>query len=152
MNDLRSSTRGLDLPPATVRELPTPQGPARVEGHVIGFASSQRKIHTHRPDEDNRRCAACRWSEITIMIPSDRESARRGGCRYIVHTHGPTIVPGEVNLCHLYEVKSAHRIIEILTVRRPGNVYLPKVAALALADAAGFDPSIEDAYVNRAVA
>jgi hypothetical protein len=150
----RLARQRLELPLARLLTLPTPDGDIKVEGHVVGFASSHRDAHAHRSDEIGStvvRCSACRWSEITIIIPTDDE-AEKHNCQYIVHTYGPTIISDEINLCHLYYVRSAHQIIEILTVRRPNNVYLPRVAAIALADAAGYDRSIEDAYVNRAVA
>lgn len=127
-------------------DLPIPRGTETVDGWLIGFASSQRDRHNHPTGSTSNRCSACRWSEVRIFLNNDKSEAR-----YAVHTHGPTTIPGEINLCHLYRTNSAHQIVEILTVRKPNAVFLPRVAAMALAEAAGCDAGIEDAYINRLV-
>lgn len=138
----------------TVFELPVPGGTEMVRGRLIGFASSHRDEHTHPgyehapplgPDTQRRRhCNACRWFEVRIIRDEDGS--------YVVHTQGPSTIPGDIVLCRLARTESPYEVVELLTVRRDGYASLPGHSSRALAQAAMVDPGVATAYVNRAVA
>lgn len=143
-----------------------------IHGRLIGFASSERDIHSHGPNHDfvppGTRCAACRWFEVRIFTvkyeltddcscePDGDEhdmlcgaAAPRG--QYLVLTYGRTVVPGETNKRRAEWVNSPYEIVELLTQHGTSGAFLPKTSARAIAQAAAFDHGIRDAYLNRAV-
>lgn len=127
----------------------------RVVGRLLGFGSSQRADHTHGRgggEPSRRRCPACRWFEIRILRVSEQSQATPGP--YLVHTLGPSTVPGERTFVRSEFAVTAYEVIELCTVRQGerGEPYMPAAAARALSQAAGVDDAIQDAYVNRAVA
>jgi hypothetical protein len=151
--------------------LPTRDGPATVRGRLIGFASSHRDDHNHPGHEfapitnieTNRRahCTACRWFEVRIIQEYDDnydpsrvdvphvDSLCVG---YVVHTLGGSVVPDDTIFCRLARTESPYEVVELLTVRRDGQVMLPGHSARVLAQASHYDEYLADAYVNRAAA
>jgi len=134
-----------------------------VIGRLIGFASSRRPVHVHASQRGSsaERCQACRWQEVRIIFVTGvirgfagNDMEITNGARFVVHTLGPSTVPGERTFSRCEIVQTGYEVVELLTVRRgdKGEPYLPAAAARALAQAAGVDRSIQDAYVNRAVA
>lgn len=74
--------------------LPAGQEICRVRGDFIGFASTQRQQHeghsprTFAPVKSG--CRACRWFELRVFREDPDPE------RYLIHTAGQSIVPGEV--------------------------------------------------------
>jgi hypothetical protein len=133
-------------------KLETADGVFHFHGSLLGEASSQGDTHNH-PDTDyvqrgtdaagrKLKCAACRWHEIDVYRTDDG--------RYVLHTIGETIIPGEKVFEKVYFTPSAYELIELATVRA-NPPYLPRTSAQALAQAAALDAGIRDAYLNRAV-
>lgn len=122
-------------------------------GRIIGKETSEDSRHSHREafvtDVPARAgvkpsCSACRWFEITLYTTDDG--------RYVVHTVGRSVIPGEIDLGRIATTTSAHVVVDLLTVRKPhGESFLPAPSSRALATAARDDEAIEYAYVNRAV-
>ncbi len=144
---------------ATRLELATPQGVVVVRGYVLGQSSSQRDQHNHPPgvqplDEGGRRrCAACRWLETLIIEELDESKPR-----YVIHTVGRSVVPGESDRPRLVRTDSASEVVETLHVSRrrlagdgPEETFIPRPSLLALAQAADSDVDLRDAYRARRV-
>lgn len=122
-------------------------------GRIIGASTSEAPGHNHAGDylsptvatENGRRtkCSACRWLETTLYITD------AGG--YVVHTVGRSIVPGEQDYPRVTFTDSAYEVVELLTVKKSGEPFIPLPSARALAQAADRDDAIQEAYVNRAV-
>lgn len=147
------------------------QPPDHVElyARFLGMGTSHVATHSRHDDDfvpRSVRCNACRWFEARIfrelVLPdgatalddvADPGDVRLGS--YVVHSVGGTVVPGEVPLFRFEEAASPYSVIELMTTRRLTDrgpeAYLAKPSAAALAAAAGFDPQLADAYVNRAV-
>lgn len=143
------TTRDRNLP-WTLR---TPEKTISVVGQLLGHASSHRENHTHETGTVPHRgwkCSACRWFEVTIIKLHEVDAELHGGV-YAVSTEGHSIIPGEIILCRVMFLNSPYEMIEILTARHNGNVFLPAPAARALAQASDIDEKICDAYLNRAV-
>lgn len=120
----------------------------KITGRLIGFATSHRERHSGHSDEFAARgdkCSACRWFEVRIFTVAEQQQ------QYVIHTQGPTMIPGEYVKSRVERAYSAHELIEILTVRQGEKVFLPAASARAIAQAAGSDKHVLDAYVNRAV-
>lgn len=119
-----------------------------IHARLLGVASSERDDHTHEGDrpEPGWKCSACRWLEVRILVTTDRPPV------YVVHTVGRTIVDGETERVTISETTSPLEVVEILTLRRRGQVFLPGPAARALSQAAYRDEELRQAYVDRAVA
>jgi len=126
-----------------------------VDAYLLGFATSEQPQHDENahPEDDTApkrvRCSACRWFEARVFDVSDDENA---GSRYLVHTVGRSIVPGESDRNRVAFTNSAFEVIEVLTVRQGGVPKLPVASGRALAQAAALDEEIAHAFVNRAVA
>ena len=128
------------------------QGTREFAGVLLGTATSEVDQHNH-PDTDyvapgrdeygrKNKCGACRWLESTVY--------RTDGGKFVLHTVGRTIVPGEIDYGRIVDTSSAYELLELATVRA-GKPYLPAPTARALAQAADKDDDVRDAYVDRAV-
>lgn len=131
------------------------------------------------PVPGGTRCSACRWFEARILrvdveysddctcgadplaAPGEPRSARAhtdacgeldARARYLVLTYGRTRVSGETDKRRAAWTDSGFEVVEFLTQRSGGDVFLPTAAARVLAQAAPLDEGIYEAYVNRAVA
>lgn len=138
--------------------LHTPTGDHTFNGRIIGAGTSETAHHNHAEDwlapspsplndgtaaPRRRKCSACRWLETTLY--------RTDMGKYVVHTIGRSIVPGEIDYVRVTFTPSAYEMVEILTVKSGREPYIPDPSARALAQAAEDDDRIQDAYVNRAV-
>lgn len=128
-------------------------------GRLLGTATSQQTGHRDHPGLEfapkGVRCAACRWLTVDIYREyksRDSEGFYGPAIGYVVHTTGPSDVPGEYDYERFNRVASGFEVVEALTVRKPSETFLPPQHARALAQAAGLDDGIAEAYVNRAVA
>src|SRR5688572_5946158 len=89
------------------------------DGVQLGAATSESGFHNHPgdfldatvPPQTGRRtkCSACRWLETSIYLTRDD--------KYVVHTIGRTIVPGEEDRHRVTFTSSAYEIVEVLTVK-----------------------------------
>jgi hypothetical protein len=125
--------------------IPTADGDVVVPGELLGRANSSRLEHNHSTSYVRKgdRCSTCRYTEVRLF---------RDGATYVLVTLGMTIIPGEQIISRIRFLTSPFEVVEVLTVRKPGREpFLPKSAALTLAQAADLDEGIADAYVNRAV-
>ena len=160
-----------------VYSLPDRNGEIVFTGELLGNASSRVEQHVgHRTSTTvdgfligtteiplfaakGDKCKACRWTETHIFrVTEDTFTARTvvghdvpDTVRYLIHTMGPSIVPGEFNKCRTEWASTGHEVVELLTVRTSKSTYLTASSARALAIAAGKDRMLEEAYVNRAV-
>lgn len=132
--------------------LPSGDEVVRVRGRFLGFSTSHTSMHQHhgkRYAPQTVKCRACRWFEPRIF----REIS--GQRRYLIHRTGRSAVPGEVTFTSHEWALSAHEVIEALTTRNRGGgdrtPYLTYPAARVLAQAAGYDSELDQAYVDRAV-
>lgn len=139
--------------------LTTPTGDHTFNGRIIGAGTSEAQHHNHAEDwlapsspaapdtagalPRRRKCSACRWLETTLY--------RTAEGKYVVHTIGRSIVPGEIDYIRVTFTPSAYEMVEILTVKSGREPYIPDPSARALAQAASDDDDVQDAYVNRAV-
>jgi hypothetical protein len=130
-------------------KLPTANEPARVDGRFIGMASSQRETHNRGTEHVNgfapkgKPCSACRWSVFRVF--------REDGGWYAIHHTGMSTVPGETLRFRHERVSTAHEVVESMTTRRNQTAFLTAAAAKVLAQCAGHDIPLRDAYENRAV-
>lgn len=148
--------------------LPTDDGDDVVElrGVFLGLGTSHRPQHYQhrgRHAAPGERCAACRWFEPRIfrelraggqLTPGPTDPTRREALgRYLVHYAGRSVVPGEVTRSRHEWLSGPHEVIEALTTRRVASneVFLTPPAARVLAQAANWDVTLEEAYVDRAV-
>lgn len=130
------------------------------DGRFLGMSSSRREVHEHSGVAAagwGGRCGACRWFEPRIFRetysprgPTDDEPEWG---RYLILFSGRTVVPGETTRTRHEWVRVPHEVVEVLTTRRVATrtAYLTGPAARVLAQAAGLDDELNDAYVNRAV-
>ena len=123
-------------------------------GLFIGMGSTQQYRHrpTHTPPEtwsnpiQDLKCNACRWFELRIFYDENAEC-------YILHFGGRSIVPGESQRFRYERAYTAYEVIDILTSRREDNSqYLTLPTSRALAQAAGFDDDMHEAYTARRAA
>lgn len=139
-------------PHFTIHHIIDKDGIFDVTARLLGFATSHRDRHTnHDPERGYMppgmgRCSACRWIEVKILELSP-ECADEFGGQYIVHTHGRTTVPGEIELCNPFVSSSAFEILDFLTVNRNGNTFVPHASARSLAQAAQYDTNIREAWL-----
>lgn len=123
-------------------------------GKFLGVSISFREQHFgHHGSafaDQGDRCNACRWFEIRLFRVT-------GTKRYVIHYAGVSIVPGETLRAWHQTAHGAHETVEAVTTRRENQdtgepvVFLTRPAARVLAQAAGEDDDLLDAYVNRAV-
>lgn len=139
----------------------------RFTGQLLGFGTSRRDNHNHYPRRfaaKGEKCSACRWLEVYLYrryadeevdlaaTPPTLAKITPVPTDYVVHTVGATDVPGEHRLSRISFTTSAFEVLELLTVRRPGDEpFVAAQASRALAQAASLDRGIRDAYINRAV-
>lgn len=97
------------------------------------------KASTYRP---HKLANGKRWLEMELYKTAEGE--------YIVYTIIASGVEDE-NRYRIRRTRSPFAVIEYLTLLREGKPYLPRDAAILLAEASGSDPDIREAYVNRAV-
>jgi hypothetical protein len=130
-----------------------------VEGTYLGCASSESLRHSPRAHPDTEPwsnpiapCSACRWSEFRIFreeisgVPVDKTP-------YLLHLTGDSRLSGETPRHRIKDMKTGREIVELLTTRRFGKVYLSWAAAQVLAQAAGHDGgALTNAYDSRLVA
>ena len=122
------------------QQLPIAQTAHRVEGRdgEITYFTGVRLGYGTSESADKDR-----WFEVDIYRTADGE--------YVVHTRGCSRLPGEETKRRVVRTTSAFEIIELLTVHHGGKTYIPRASARAIAQAAQWDVSVRDAYVNRAV-
>ena len=130
------------------------QGTTTFHGIILGSATSEDKQHNHPGDylpasaqpAGGKRpsCSACRWFAVALYDDTDTDE-------YVVHTIGRSIIPGEIDYARVSRTQSAYEVVEILTVRQKGAVFIAAPSLRALAQAAALDDDIRDAYINRAV-
>lgn len=137
--------------------------------HAHDAGTETHPIFTNRGE----RCSACRWFEVRIFVVDhaytddctcdvrateanpdpehdhDCGQTEREG-RYLTATYGMTIVPGETPKRRCVWTDSPYRVLEVLTQRNHATTFIPSTSAHALAEAAGHDSGIRDAYLNRA--
>lgn len=133
--------------------LHTETGDHTFTGEVLGTATSEARNHNHdsdflsatTPPVEGRRakCSACRWLETTIYATDNG--------KFVIHTNGRSIVPGEKDYVRVTFTESAYEVVEILTVKGQKEPFIPAPSARALAQAASVDEDMRDAYVERAV-
>ena len=146
----------------------------RIQGRLLGFASSEADQHQHHDPEGfarpGERCSACRWFEVRIFEAQTEQSPgcscgsdgqpHEPGCgweparaRFLVLTYGLSEVPGEVDKRRASWTSSAYEIIEFLTQRGRSDrqAFLPAASARALAQAANWSDEVQQAYIDRAV-
>lgn len=140
-------SRNDGMPPVTSVRLPTSDGGELILHNTIqlGHHTSVRDQHYNHNGIDfapkQQRCSACRWFEVALYrTPND----------YVLWSCGHTIVPDENPRINVNRTANEFTIIELMTVRKGSNVFLPQPSALVLASAAKYDAGIQDAYVNRA--
>lgn len=126
-------------------------------GALIGMITTRRATHIcefpHGHAATSLRCAGCRWFETRVFRLDDVDSLQLANGRYVLHYVGRSIVPGEVDLPRHELVRSGHEVVEAYTVRKRNEPpFITKPGARVLAQAAKYDPDVEDAYVNRATA
>lgn len=131
--------------------LPAPTGEDSAElivrGTFLGMGSSRHlthKFHSGAHADRGGRCGACRWFETRVF----RLSGDRG---YLLYHVGVTTVPGESQRVSSDVARSPEEVLEVYTRRRDGEVYMTAPSARALAQAAGYDADLRDAYRDRAV-
>lgn len=145
-----------------VYSLPDRSGEIIFTGELLANASSRVEQHSGHLTGDfatkGDKCKACRWTETHIFRVTEDTSTNTLNMslptqrtKYLIHTMGPSIIPGEFIKCRTEWASTGHEVIELLTVRTPKATYLPAPSARALAQASGIDRRIEEAYVNRAV-
>jgi hypothetical protein len=127
-------------------------------GALLGHGTSHRDHHNHYPRrfaQRGEKCSACRWFEVAIYRRTTAHDDPTGvtlGHDYVIHTVGWSVIPGEQRLSRVQFTSSAFEIIEMLTVRHQDKEpFIAVQSARALAQAAGVDQAVRDAYINRAV-
>jgi hypothetical protein len=118
-----------------------------IEGRFIGLGSSEHRTHKDHAGEfaeRGGRCGACRWFETRIFKLTD-------GTGYLIYNVGVSLVPDEHHLVTVERARTPHEVVERYTRRRDGEVYLTTPSARALAQAAGYDDGMEDAWATRVV-
>lgn len=119
-------------------------------GRYLGLSSSRRERHNHGSTAhvgSGGRCSACRWTESRIFRSTEDD-------RYLVHTVGRSLVPGETDRIKARWLLTPYEVVAYF-VQRPeggGRPFLTSPADMVLAQAAGHDEDLRDAYENRAVA
>jgi hypothetical protein len=155
----------------------TQQGETTFTGVLATVGTSQTADHTHPVTSNVRaagqllpalpsrrfaakgeRCNACRWFEVSIYVVEDGVARTHDsvghyapGREYVVHTVGQSRVPEEKTFQRVMRTTSAFELVEFLTVRKPGDTFLPEPSARALARLADVYDDVREAYVNRAV-
>lgn len=134
-------------------ELQVSEGPpVLIAGTFLGMSSSRRPTHENHDGSPygtdgtwtttNQRCSACRWFEPRIFVTSEEPHF------FGIYKMGWTIVPDETMRLSYVEAGSAFELIESMAVRRGGKLALPIPARRVIAQAAGYDPEIRDAYLS----
>lgn len=134
----------------------------RFTGRFLGYGSSRQPEHrddahpggydAHPIPLRNRKCQSCRWYEVRIFRETEPANGNTDK-RFLIYHVGATIVPGEDIRPRYRWTASAHAVIEDLTTRERGTeAYIAPPSARALAEAAGFDEDLEDAWINRVIA
>lgn len=125
----------------------------------LGFGSSYQAEHRNQahPNGDpvpRGKCQSCRWYEVRIFREIDASNGNER--RFLTHHTGASAVPGEEMRYRYRLTVSAHAVVEDLTVRnsegdKGPETFLAPPAARALAEAAGYDKDLEEAWINRAI-
>lgn len=123
-------------------------------GRYLGLGSSQRDSHINHPPGESApkrtTCSACRWFESRIFRVRGND---RG--EFLLYYVGETTVPGEEVRYRYDWLKSPYEIIEALTTIRTDETtserrsFLSYAARRVLAQAAGYDEDVRDAYEGR---
>ncbi len=132
------------------------RSPLDFSGLFLGFSTSHVQGHSRLAHPKGvglpvpgQRCSACRWSEFRIFR-EDNESTLR--YPYLIHFTGRSEVPGEETRYRIEDMLTAREVIEKLTTRKGGSVYLSIPAASLLAQAAEIDNGpLKEAYDARRV-
>jgi hypothetical protein len=118
---------------------------------LLGNASNSSTIHQNHPQtkhaqsEDRVQCFACRWTEVSIFDTSESDTT---DYPYLVHTIGRSDVPNERDFVRSEPVRTATMIVEALIAKQRGARNIPHAAAMALAEAAAYDPDIRHLYLE----
>ncbi len=154
MTEISTTPPGpVDVGRSGVWELKVTEGePVRIEGVFLGMSSSQRASHENHTGalygtdatwtSDNHRCSACRWFEPRVFIHVEDPKF------FGLYKIGMTIVPGEDIRRSYVQAGSAFELIESMAIRRQGRLVLPIPARRVIAQAAGYDTEIRDAYLD----
>jgi hypothetical protein len=121
-----------------------------VTGALLGLGSSYRPRHQNHPGSEyaprGTHCSTCRWTEIRIFAVDNSDHGR-----YLVVNRGASAVPGERDFVEFEWLVTPGEVMEKLTTRRRGEVFLTAPASRAAAQASDFDPGMRDAWQNRRV-
>jgi hypothetical protein len=122
--------------------------PTRFDGYLIGEASSRTEAHRHHGAvaPPRWRCGACRWFEVTLYRLGPKSATDRN--IYLVHTRGPSTVPGEVTFRRVAFATTAYDIMKLLTQWRDERPILPEVSLNALLQAADHDSDLKSALAR----
>lgn len=131
--------------------------PLVFSGIFLGFSSSHAETHNSRAHPNGsidapvigQRCSACRWSEFRIFKESDKSKKL---WPYLIHFTGMSSVQGEETRYRISDILTSREVIEELTTRKGGSVYLSIPAASLLAQAAEIDGGpLKEAYDARRI-
>lgn len=122
-------------------------------GMLIGWSTSESATHRDHPDTDYApkgvKCSACRWLEVELYIRfGEITPDGTDPDVYVVVTRGPSMIETETDYEKITFTESGYEVIELLTVRKGQNSFIPPQHMRALAQAANFDARIEDIYTN----
>jgi hypothetical protein len=139
--------RGWTLPLDNLVDGPS----ASFTGRFLGFGTTHRETHINHDATEfapkGVTCSGCRWFEARIFRADDG--------RFALYTVGESVVPGEDPRYRLTWCVSPYEVIDLLTTFRDADdghgrkSYLNVAARRVLAQAAGFDDVLRDAYEGR---
>lgn len=134
----------------------------RITAKRLSHASSRSGEHRHAGEfaPPGWKCGACRWFEVTLFrLPDDDQNRGEAPpeARYVVHTVGRSVVPGEIDFARVAWADTPYKVLELLTQwsgsgggGRPGDERrmpkMPDASALAVEQAARYDLDLDRAY------
>ena len=125
-----------------------------ITGALLGIGSSFRPRHQNHPGSEfappRTHCSTCRWTEIRIFAVDEAEGEEAQG-HYLIVKRGASVIPGEKDLIEWDWQITGHEVLNSLTTRRGTDAFLTAPSSRALAQAAEFDPGVQDAWTKRAV-
>jgi hypothetical protein len=118
-------------------QLPTKNGPQRLDAIRLATGSSHEKLHTHLTDhaEKREKCHACRWYEIAIYRTRDT---------YVVHTAGRSTVPGEETWYRVVRAPRPSDVIDALVVERDRGDHVERFITRPAQDALDYAATLDD--------
>lgn len=105
-----------DLPTEREWTVPTQAGDMTFTGQLLGRGTTSTDRHRHPGREyaaKGDRCSACRWFTCEIYAVAD------GQGRYMIHTRGDSIVPGEDQIPRVVFSTTALGVLTTLIQRQP---------------------------------